>query len=220
MTRMLVREDTVVLRCGDGEVQIGTDPRWAIRLTGLSPAQEAWVHGLRPGTPPPDPDEESADLVATLSDALVLVPRHRRRGIPVRAPSDGIGDRRVLSALRPDAAGRRTLEERARRTVAISGLGRLGSGLALTLATAGVGELVLDDTRAIDPADVGPAGFSIAHVGRPRDSTVRRTIAETAPHVVTDCASTPDVIVLVEEGAARPDRTLALMSEGDRKSVV
>lgn len=215
MEGMQLRADATVLRRREDEVQIGTDPRWAVVLTGLSPAQVAWVCRLRPGAAaPPSPNDEVAALVTALTDALMLVPRGTRATAAVRAAAGGNGDVAVLSALRPDAGGRRTLEARARRTVAVSGLGRLGAMVASTLATAGVGALILDDHRVVRPIDLGPGAYALVDVGTARDAAVRRIAATMAPSVVTDGTSDPDVVVMIEERVANPDRALGLMSAG------
>lgn len=214
MKNMLVRPDATVLRRGDGEVQIGTDPRWAVRLSGLNPEHIAWLGALTAGMAPPIPPAAATDAMAALMEAMVLVPRPVRLRTPVRAPADGASDIPVLSAVRPDAAGARTLETRARQVVAISGLGRLGALLAATIAVAGVGEIVLDDRHAVRDIDVGPGGYTRADIGTARDAAVRRMIAQRSPSVVTDGPGTPDVVVLVEDRASDPNRTLGLMGAG------
>ena len=45
---MRLRPGLRALRRGDGEVQVGTDPRWAVRLTGLTPDDVDTLVGLAP----------------------------------------------------------------------------------------------------------------------------------------------------------------------------
>ncbi len=106
----------------------------------------------------------------------------------------------MLSALLPDGAGHRVLAARARATVAVVGLGRVGAALAVHLATAGVGALVLDDPGTVLTTDVGGGAYRLRDVGSPREGAVRRIVEEVAPGVVT--ASTP--VTPEEARAPRP----------------
>lgn len=222
---MTARTQDVMLRPGalplhrePGGMQFGTDPRWAVLLTGLSPAQERWLSGVRPGAGlPASTDDDVAALARVLDEALLVVPRRDRRRRPVSAPGCGGADLPVLSAVRPDAAGRRTLEARAGAVVGISGLGRLGAMVATVLATAGVGTLLLDDPGPVLPTDVGLGAYRLGDVGMAREDAARRAIAEVSPAVVTEAAAQvadPDVVVVVEHRVADPERVRRLMGEG------
>src|SRR5690606_3915532 len=132
---------------------------------------------------------------------------------------------------RADGAGHRVLAARSRATVAVVGLGRLGAGLAVHLATAGVGTLVLGDPGAVLTTDVGVGAYRLRDVGAPRAPAVQRLVGEVAPGVVTAVVpetavvpgpgagtvgygAPPDVVVVVEHGAADPGRVARLVGEG------
>lgn len=207
-----VRRGTVILRRGLGEVQCGTDPRWSVRLTGLTEEQEEWLRSLIPGSVPPTGCDDT--LRTTLIQAGVLVRAGGRRSAAVRAPAGGTADLGVLSALRPDGAGRLTLAHRATATVGVNGLGRLGAALAGILATAGIGAIGLDDRSPVLATDVAAGAYRLTEVGLPREQAARRIITDVAPAVRVASATAPDVVVVIEHGAADIRRYTGLMGEG------
>ncbi|MFB8227915.1 ThiF family adenylyltransferase [Cellulosimicrobium sp. NPDC055967] len=244
--RRVLRPEAPLLRRAPGEVQVGTDPRWSVRLAGLEPGEEEWLRALaspaaRQGdgheAGPPAPPARRAALVRLLEDAHLLVPARRRRPVSP-APANGAADVGVLSALRPDGAGHRVLASRARATVAVVGLGRVGAALAVHLATAGVGTVVLEDHGTVLATDVGVGAYRLRDVGTPRETAVRRLVEDVAPGVVVTAGTgagarpgtgagvladdraagapgrVPDVVVVVEHGAADPERVGRLVGEG------
>ncbi|WP_340697378.1 ThiF family adenylyltransferase [Cellulosimicrobium funkei] len=229
--RRVLRPEAPLLRRGPGEVQVGSDPRWSVRLTGLDADEERWLRALagpaRRGDAPDVPGSPAqrtrrAALVRLLDEAHLLVAARRRRPASP-APGHGAADLAVLSALLPDGAGHRVLAARARATVGVVGLGRVGAALAVHLATAGVGVLVLDDPGTVLATDVGGGAYRLRDVGSPREGAVRRIVEEVAPGVMTAStpvtpeearAPAPDVVVVVEHGAADPVRVRRLVGAG------
>ncbi|WP_244286077.1 ThiF family adenylyltransferase [Cellulosimicrobium cellulans] len=235
----MLRPEAPLLRRAPGEVQVGTDPRWSVRLAGLEPGEEEWLHALaspsaRRGdgceAATPAAPARRAALVRLLEEAHLLVPARRRRPVSP-APGNGEADVGVLSALRPDGAGHRVLAARARATVAVVGLGRVGAALAVHLATAGVGTIALEDHGTVLATDVGVGAYRLRDVGASRETAVRRLVEEVAPGVViaaggdarppADASAAtrapgrpPDVVVVVEHGAADPERVARLVGEG------
>lgn len=219
---MHLRPGTPVLMRSDGSVQCGTDPRWSFVLDGLTPVEGAWLRDLterrhvapgqsaaRRGVPP-----GRRDLILTvLARAGMLVPPSAEHG---GEPGEVTADARTLGVLRPDGAGPATLAARARATVAVAGLGRIGAALALLLAAAGVGHLALVDPRPVQTTDTGLGALTERDVGDPRDAAVARILAERSPaaKVVTDTDAEPDLAVVVESRAALPARFVRLMSAG------
>ncbi|GAB2453207.1 ThiF family adenylyltransferase [Xylanimonas ulmi] len=225
LARLRLRSGTPVLDRGGGEVQLGTDPRWALRLAGLDPAEVTWLRDLatRRHTSP----VASADrLGVTPARRCEIVGVLRRGGFlhpappageavaAVAAVGDGAADAPALGALRADGAGRRTLAGRARASVAVAGLGRLGAALAVELATAGVGTLVARDRAPVLTTDLGLGAYAPTDVGRPRGAALGEAVARVAPRtrVLPDGAA--DVVVLVEAHAPAPARYARLMGEG------
>ena len=220
-----LRPGTIVLRRGPGELQYGTDDRWSVLLSGLSEDEEAWLldHDrssrpllLAPAEVRAIPPERQRAILRHLREALLVVGQPDEVREDVTAPARGAADAATLSLLRPDAAGHATLSRRASAAVAIDGLGRLGVGTAVVLATAGVGTLLLDDAAPVQATDVGLGGYRPRDVGMPRREAAARLLADLAPQVrarvvnasrwVSPHAQRPDVVVVVERRVLRPDR--------------
>ncbi|RPF22667.1 ThiF family adenylyltransferase [Myceligenerans xiligouense] len=211
----------VVMRPG-GAVQCGTDPRWALILEGLTPAEASWLRDLterRHVTPGQSAARRGVhpgrrDLILdVLTRAGMLVPP-APAGRTVVAPGDGTADARTLGMLRVDGAGRETLADRAAATVALAGLGRIGAALALLLTAAGVGRLVLHDPQPVQTTDLGLGAYAEGDVGDPRDAALARLLARrsAALDVQVNGDAEPDVAVVVESRAALPARFTRLMS--------
>lgn len=184
-----------MLRRSATEVQVGTDPRWAVRLTDL---------------PPSDTDLLVDPVVAGLLSQAHLTQDDDE---PVlRGPS--AVDAQVWSLLRPAADGPSVVAAREERVVAVLGLGPTGLGIAVGLAAAGVGTVLLDDEAAVRPFDVGPTGYSWTDVGASRTSVAARRLRDVAPRVSTEPVRSPDVVVLVETDVADPLRGPALVAAG------
>jgi hypothetical protein len=236
MTRaplLRLRPGTPVLSRGGGQMQCGSDPRWSFVLSGLTPAEETWLEEIaerrhvtveqsaaRCGVPAERRDE----IMTALFHAGVLVPVPGTVGA-VTAPADGAADATVLGMLRSDGAGLATLADRAKRVVGVVGLGRLGTAVALHLATAGVGGLVLHDPLPVQVTDVGLGGLRPVDVGQARDFAVLSLLAERSPRVavqVDDSAADGlgfdptdlDVVVVTEPHAAHPARYQRLLGLG------
>jgi len=215
---MRLRPGLRVLRRGDTEVQVGTDPRWAVRLTDLSPAECRLLLSVdertdlaalptlarRSGL---DPVRVST-IVALLDEARLTVTDPAGRARPGPAAPEAV----TWSLLRPRADGADVVAGRSRRTVGVIGLGPTGLGVAVALAAAGVGTVLLDDPRPVRSDDVGPGGYRWGDVGSVREQVATRVLRDVAPHVRVDGAREPDVLVLVERSAADPARAPVLLS--------
>src|SRR5690606_4697775 len=59
-------------------------------------------------------------------------------------------------------------------TVAVIGLGPVGTLVALGLTAAGVGALLLDDPGTVRAGDVSPGGYRRTDVGLPREQVLAR----------------------------------------------
>ena len=213
-----IRPGTPVLDRGEGELQLGTDHRWSLVLTGLSDTESAWLRdaatrrhrSLARGARRWGVDDARRDEI---TDLLVrcgyLVPAAAPRP-DVTAPGGGTADAAALGALRPDGAGLAVLAARARRTVGLSGLGRIGAALGAHLATAGVGTLVLDDRSPVQVTDLGVGPFRQCDVGQTRERALRAALADSHPRTAVGhelgSAATPDVVVVVENRVLVPER--------------
>ncbi|MFC7878483.1 ThiF family adenylyltransferase [Isoptericola sp. NPDC057391] len=232
--RLTLRPATPVLDHGDGEVQLGTDPRWSLVLSGLEDHEARWLRdagsrrhrsldrGARHWGVSPERREQ---IVRALADGgfLVHAPADRSPEAVGDAAPAWTPDATVLGALRPDGAGAATLARRGDRVVGVQGLGRTGTALAGLLAGAGVGTLVLDDRSPVQVGDLGLGGHAPGDVGRPREQSAAARLASAHPRLrvgstlaVTETGRPrlPDAVVVVEAHAARPDRYERLLGAG------
>lgn len=225
LDRVRLRPGTVVLDRGDGEVQLGTDPRWALRLAGLDRAEVAWLRDLAarrhagPATVAARygvAAERRDEIAAVLRRGGFLQPvEEARTGAAAEVRRDGgAADAPVLGALLSDGGGPAVVAARARRTVAVTGLGRLGAAVSLHLATAGVGALVLADPSPVQVTDLGLGAYDQEHVGRPRGEVLGERLRRVAPRTLVRGDGAPDVAVLVESRAAAPARYARLVAQG------
>jgi hypothetical protein len=209
---MRLRSGLAVLRHGPNGVQVGTDPRWAVRIEDLSPDE---AHALVAAGPSADLERVGSQLPGPHTARLAQVARllgeaglateraERRRSGPV-------GVEQVVAALlgRPDPA-----RSRAQHCVGVIGLGTIGLAVASTLAASGVGTVLLDDPRVVRSADTGLGGYRWDDVGAPRDGVAARVLRDVAPDVALTGRS-PDVVVLVEHGAVDPEQAPRLLAGG------
>ncbi len=195
-------------------------------LSGLSAADEQ-VIPLLDGT---------LDLagVAAAADGVPLARVERivgalvRAGLVLRTPSDVSGvrpprssreeqralvpDARVLSLVHAHGDGWGVLSRRWRATALVVGASRTGLSIALGLAGAGVGRVLVRDGSPVGPGDVFPGGYVVDDVGHPREARARALLAARAPIVLTAAplrARPPDVAVVVGAGALVPARVEA-----------
>ncbi|MDO8144222.1 ThiF family adenylyltransferase [Isoptericola sp. 178] len=225
-TRALrLRRGVPVLDRGPDRLQLGSDTRWSLVVCGLSDGERAWLreaatsrhddleHGAARHRVAP---ERRAQIVAALTAGGFLVPTAAPPGT-VLATAGGAADAPTLAALRPDGDGLRTLTKRARRQVAVLGLGRLGALTAAHLASAGLGAVMLDDDRPVQLTDLGLGLYREADVGHRRAARLQSVLA--ARHPRTRFGSTwrdeapPDVVVVCG-GTDPPEAFARLMSHG------
>lgn len=198
-----------VLRCGDDTVQIGTDPRWAVRLAGLPQAD---VAACVDGRPPAGP------LLTALHDAGLLL---ETTGTATAERELAVPPAERLVAELTDGSSVGCLA-RSQARVGVVGLGRLGLAIAGALAGAGIGELWLADEAMVTAADVAVAGYRLADTGQRRVTAAARVLRDASPRttVVTRSDSSPDVVVVVASFAVDPGLVMRLMAEGQRHLVV
>jgi hypothetical protein len=203
---MQLRRGLRVLRCAADEVQIGTDPRWAVRVGGLS-AHEVQLL-LDAGENPID-----GRLPGHVTDRLAAAGLLRPPG--ARPPGTRPGttaEARAAGLLRLDGDAGPVLRGRSVAAVGVVGLGRVGAQVATGLALAGVGTVLLEDRRTVTRDDLG-AGVRAEDVGTPRVAAVARAVREAAPRtrVQRRGGQPPDVVVTVSTEATDPGTGLALM---------
>ena len=67
-------------------------------------------------------------------------------------------------------------------TVAVCGLGGLGSNIAISLARAGVGKLILIDFDCVDVTNLHRQQYKACQVGRPKPEALLSNLKEIAPY--------------------------------------
>lgn len=195
---MRLRAGLSVLRRGADEVQVGTDPRWAVRLTHLAPDEvEALVTRRTLDHPRLDGPADELALAGL--------------AVPHDTP-DGAPDALALGLLAPGDDPAARARRRATSCVGVVGLGPTGLGIAAGLAAAGVGTVLLDDERSVRAVDLGASGYRWSDVGQPRERAAVRLLRDVAPTVDVDGPATPDALVVVEGAAADPARAERLLS--------
>ena len=99
---------------------------------------------------------------------------------------------RQALAQRHGAALQETLE---RSTVAVCGLGGLGSNIAIALARAGVGRLILIDFDRVDLANLNRQQYKVCQIGQPKVQALSENLLEIAPYLeilAHDCRITEE----------------------------
>ena len=71
----------------------------------------------------------------------------------------------------------------ARSTVAICGLGGLGSNIAVALARAGVGKLILIDYDRVDLSNLHRQQYKVSQIGRYKTEALAENLGEIAPYL-------------------------------------
>jgi hypothetical protein len=212
-----------------GRLQVGLDPRHGVILDGVTAGDEALVSALAQGTTLPQllgvatrtgvPHERAHALVATLQSAgsLAAVPtvRSRLARVPDELRERMAVDATVLGLAHPDGDGWHVLAARRSRCVAVLGAGRTGLGVALGVASAGVGCVLVEDAAAVQPGDQQPGGYAADDVGRPREEAARDVLARLCPSTRTTVRgrTCPDLVVLVAAGPLDPARAHGLLQQ-------
>lgn len=179
---MRLREGWRILWRTAESVQIGVDQPGAAILEGLTPGERDLLLGLPASAEAPRADAHGpgADRIRDVLVRLGAVapspgphswagPNHSRaaRGPGAsRAPHLAVEEQTLARLGLPDHA----LHHRATATVLVDGLGNLGARIALALADAGVGRVLLSDRSPVLEADVGP--YEDRHVGAVREDAL------------------------------------------------
>ena len=171
------------LRRGPHTLQLGTSRPVLVDLPGQDPGALLDLidgtrtdrllvhHAARLGLAP----EATRALLETLTSAGLLVPA---------LPRDFGGEAAALAHL-GDATPDRVLRRRASAVVRVAGEGRLGAGVAVALASAGVGHVETDLPGEVTAAELPGGPLSPADVGRMRDVVVTAAVRRAAPEITT-----------------------------------
>ncbi len=146
---------------------------------------------------------------------------------PRRTPGEQralVPDAQLLSLVHSSGQGWGVLAARWRSTAVVVGASRTGLAVALGLAGAGVGRVLVRDDVPVGPDDVGPGGYGVDDVGRRRGERAAALVRARCPLVLTEPVAPPvtapaegsggaDVVVLVAAGAVDAATGDALVRE-------
>jgi bacteriocin biosynthesis cyclodehydratase domain-containing protein len=167
-------------------LQFGVDPRHAVVVSGVGPADRELL-SLLDGSRETDvalaeagrrgqPAQRGAALVDLLTEAGVL--DDAELGAPGPASVGRlVPDQLSLSLCHPGPGGAaRALAVRRATTVEVLGAGRVGATFAALLAAAGIGRVVVDDPALIRPADLAPGGVRATGVHHRRGDAANAVV--------------------------------------------
>ncbi|MGN6475452.1 MAG: TOMM precursor leader peptide-binding protein [Mycobacteriales bacterium] len=195
-------------------LQLGVDPRHAVVVSGVGPADRELL-SLLDGSRDTDvalaeagrrgqPAKRGAALVGLLSEAGVLDDAELGAAA-VTNPGRLMPDQLSLSLCHPGPGGAaRALAARRATTVEILGAGRVGATLAALLAAAGVGRVVVDDPSLLRPVDLAPGGVRAPGVHHRRGDAANAVVSamRTADAGAISAAPVRSLLVLAPAGAA------------------
>ncbi|TNM60023.1 thiamine biosynthesis protein ThiF [Streptomyces sp. NP160] len=165
-------------------------------------------------------DELVVDALATGADPTSLQRLAALHGGPperTRALLEALAGAGALERVEGRGPGARP-DGLARTCAAVVGASPTGRAVALGLAAAGVGAVLVEDEAPVTRADVGPAAFSPSDLELSRGAAVVRTLLRHHPSVRVQPPPAgrvrPDVVVLVASGAHDARRAEPLVREG------
>ena len=74
-------------------------------------------------------------------------------------------------------------------SVAVCGLGGLGSNAAISLARAGVGSLKLIDFDIVEPSNINRQAYFIEHIGKNKTDALKEIINKISPYINIETAN-------------------------------
>ena len=99
--------------------------------------------------------------------------------------------------------GEKTQKNLSSATIAICGLGGLGSNIAFALARAGVGKLILIDFDTVDITNLHRQQYKANQIGMSKTDALKENLSEIAPYVVAEthtvCITEDNAEVLLEK---------------------
>lgn len=94
-------------------------------------------------------------------------------------------------------------------TVAICGLGGLGSNIAIALARAGIGKMILIDFDKVDLSNLHRQQYKVSQIGKYKTDALRENLLEISPYVTLETHTTR----VTEENAVRLLRSSDIICE-------
>ncbi|MDQ3887398.1 MAG: ThiF family adenylyltransferase [Actinomycetota bacterium] len=209
---------TVLWRAPDC-VQLGLSGPHAMVLDGLTAPMAALLRGMDGSRDIIHLIGEAATAGADPTEALAVITELHRAGLVRDEPAPRYCERTALDidlAAGSVHSGQSTLElVRVRRSasVLVRGSGRVAVALAVALATAGLGRVVVAAEGTVQASDLG-TGYLPSDVGRERADAARDALRRAARGVRTEPAgarSSPDLVVVTDAVVPDPDVALDLV---------
>jgi bacteriocin biosynthesis cyclodehydratase domain-containing protein len=207
-----------VLWRGDRSVQLGTDPRHAVVIDGLSAGQAMVVRRL-------DGRHATDDLLAMATAAgtghaatLRLLDELAGAGLVEPSgqadhPPPPLAADTATWGLRTGRSAGEILARRAAATVEVHGGGRIAVAAATLLATAGVGAVAVSATGRVAGQDIG-TGYLPRDVGQPRERAAAQAVHRARAVSTADVPpELPDVAVLADDAVWEPNLALRLVAD-------
>ena len=91
----------------------------------------------------------------------------------------------MQEALR-ERIGENLLQKYEKATVAVCGLGGLGSNIAISLARTGIGKLILIDFDTVDITNMNRQQYKVSQIGMAKCEALRENLLEIAPYIETE----------------------------------
>ncbi|MCE7008227.1 ThiF family adenylyltransferase [Kibdelosporangium philippinense] len=196
-----------VLRRGDGEIQLGLDPRHAVVIGGVTKTVAESIQNLDGqirtrqllAKAPPGDRLTLSGLLSELHE-LGLIEDVTETTMPGRLSPDA-----ATWSLRTGNQPSQLAETRTKSSVLVHGSGRIGLAVAQMLVTAGIGAVEVDADGVVEPEDTG-CGYLDEDIGKPRAEAARLRLPS-GP--VTD----PDLVVLTDSAVPKPEFVTSLLSQ-------
>jgi hypothetical protein len=203
---------------GPTELQLGSGPARAVLLQlpdpraaglldlldGTRSERLVLLEAAERGIPPGDAQLllETLQAAGLAFPAAALLPP-----LPEPARLRLLSEAGALAHTHPTRAPARTLRRRAASRVVVSGYGRLGAGIAVALAEAGVGHVQPDLPGEVVAGELPGSPLRQTDIGRPRQEAVAEAIGRVAPG--TEGVRRSDAAVVVQLNHDQPAALVA-----------
>lgn len=192
-----LRPGTFIYEIESGMLQVGSSPQHAVLLSSLSPTEMAWVKDL--AAPPPLSSREKNTQGRTTRVPRGTAWKNHEKEPPTAGDEPELSARQAEILRLLDAVGllHEEMHPLQRLDVRVMGLDRVGTRIALLLASAGVHGLELQDRRLVDAhvEDLYPS----ADAGLPRTRALGNEIRRIHPRVRVGRLSMPDLVIVSDE---------------------
>lgn len=91
-----------------------------------------------------------------------------------------------MQAALKERIGGELLQKYEKATVAVCGLGGLGSNIAISLARAGIGKLILIDFDTVDITNMNRQQYKVSQIGMAKCEALKDNLQEIAPYIETE----------------------------------